>query len=71
MVAAFLGLRLYTVLGRRTGHEQEPLVRQPVEERKPVITQPVPVPAESGGSIVAPENRFVEWMTCGKPFFLA
>ncbi len=27
MVAAFLGLRLYSVLGKRTGHEQEPLTR--------------------------------------------
>lgn len=27
MVAAFLGLRLYSVLGKRTGHEQEPLPR--------------------------------------------
>lgn len=25
MVAAFLGLRLYSVLGRRTGHEEEPI----------------------------------------------
>jgi predicted lipid-binding transport protein (Tim44 family) len=25
MVAAFLGLRLYSVLGKRTGHEQDPL----------------------------------------------
>lgn len=27
MIAAFLGLRLYSVLGKRTGHEQEPLAR--------------------------------------------
>ena len=26
MVAAFLGLRLYSVLGKRTGHEQEPVL---------------------------------------------
>jgi predicted lipid-binding transport protein (Tim44 family) len=32
MVAAFLGLRLYSVLGKRTGHEQEPLIRKPLEE---------------------------------------
>jgi predicted lipid-binding transport protein (Tim44 family) len=43
MVAAFLGLRLYSVLGKRTGHEQEPLVRQPAEERNvPVIHPPKP-----------------------------
>ncbi|MDZ7588966.1 MAG: Tim44/TimA family putative adaptor protein [Parasphingorhabdus sp.] len=37
MVAAFLGLRLYSVLGKRTGHEQEPTprhVERPVEERR-------------------------------------
>lgn len=27
MIAAFLGLRLYSVLGKRTGHEQEPMQR--------------------------------------------
>jgi predicted lipid-binding transport protein (Tim44 family) len=60
MVAAFLGLRLYTVLGRRTGHEQEPLPRQPVEERKPAITQPIPSSAEASTSIAIPESRLVD-----------
>ncbi len=32
MVAAFLGVRLISVLGKRDGHEQEPLVRKPIEE---------------------------------------
>ncbi len=32
MVAGFLALRLYSVLGKRTGHEQQPLPR-PAEER--------------------------------------
>lgn len=40
MVAAFLGLRLYSVLGKRTGHEQEPMARQPAEEIHPPLTQP-------------------------------
>ncbi len=31
MIAAFLGLRLYSVLGKRTGHEQEPVL--PAEDR--------------------------------------
>jgi predicted lipid-binding transport protein (Tim44 family) len=31
MVALFLGLRLYAVLGKRTGHE--PVLRNPAEER--------------------------------------
>lgn len=32
MIAAFLGMRLYSVLGKRTGHEQEPL-RPRTEDR--------------------------------------
>ena len=44
LVAAFLGLRLYSVLGKRTGHEQEPLARQPVEERTgPVVRPPATI----------------------------
>ena len=27
LVALFVGLRLYAVLGRRTGHEQQPILR--------------------------------------------
>ncbi|MGB5077102.1 MAG: Tim44/TimA family putative adaptor protein [Sphingorhabdus sp.] len=42
MVAAFLGLRLYSVLGKRTGHEQEPVARQPLEGTPPLIRQPMP-----------------------------
>jgi predicted lipid-binding transport protein (Tim44 family) len=42
MVAAFLGLRLYSVLGKRTGHEQEPAPRQVADDRQPaVIRQPM------------------------------
>ncbi len=44
MVAAFLGMRLYSVLGKRTGHEQEPLIRQPLEERQAPATRPA-IPA--------------------------
>lgn len=39
MVAVFAGLRLYAVLGRRTGHEQQPVLRPtaaPVDTTKPV-----------------------------------
>jgi len=38
LVAAFLGLRLYSVLGKRTGHEQEHMPRKidtPLNERVP------------------------------------
>jgi len=46
MVAAFLGLRLYSVLGKRTGHEQEPLPRgmdNSVNKPQPTIERPSPV----------------------------
>ena len=48
MVAAFLGLRLYSVLGKRTGHEQEPTVRRPEpgapspEQREPHVPDMAP-----------------------------
>ena len=48
MVAAFLALRLYSVLGKRTGHEQ-PLPK-PAEER--VTSQPLPRTID-----IAPEPR--------------
>jgi predicted lipid-binding transport protein (Tim44 family) len=46
MVAGFLALRLYMVLGKRTGHEQ-PLPK-PAEERAAVtaLPRPIEVPAE-------------------------
>ncbi len=48
MVAGFLALRLYMVLGKRTGHEQ-PLPK-PAEER--LVAQPMPRPVEA-----LPETR--------------
>lgn len=36
MVACFLGLRLYNVLGKRTGHEQQPLARTAEDRLAPV-----------------------------------
>jgi predicted lipid-binding transport protein (Tim44 family) len=42
MVAAFLGLRLYSVLGKRTGHEQEVAPRKVADDRQPaIISQPL------------------------------
>jgi predicted lipid-binding transport protein (Tim44 family) len=40
MVALFVGLRLYAVLGRRTGHEQQPVTRP---EAVPGTETPAPV----------------------------
>lgn len=51
MVAAFLGLRLYSVLGKRTGHEQEHTPRNiekrslPQENRDGPIPDIVPAPS--------------------------
>ena len=40
MVALFVGLRLYSVLGRRTGHEQQPILRP--AESAPTPEAPAP-----------------------------
>jgi predicted lipid-binding transport protein (Tim44 family) len=55
MVAAFLGLRLYSVLGKRTGHEQETVYRQPLEDAKPAVIRPAGVAIEQtpNGAIAA------------------
>ena len=42
MVAGFLALRLYMVLGKRTGHEQ-PLMPKPAEERAAPTALPRPI----------------------------
>ncbi len=52
MVALFVGLRLYSVLGRRTGHEQQPVTRPeavPGAEPVPAMTDVTPERTESGG----------------------
>src|SRR3546814_7352894 len=36
MIAAFLGMRLYSVLGKRTGHEQEPVLPRERAAASPV-----------------------------------
>ena len=52
MVAAFLALRLYSVLGKRTGHEQQPLPRaaddRPVAQAVPRTIDVTPEVRESG-----------------------
>lgn len=45
MVAAFLGLRLYSVLGRRAEHEEEPVVQRFEADDKPGNIRPAAVPA--------------------------
>ena len=57
LVALFIGLRLYSVLGERTGHEQQPIPK-PAEARTtpPVAHPPVaqPVPADSADMAFVP-----------------
>lgn len=43
LVALFVGLRLYAVLGQRTGHEQQPIVR-PEPQTKPEPSVPASEP---------------------------
>lgn len=52
LVALFIGLRLYSVLGERTGHEQQPIPkaadtdgRAAPQVTQPAVAQPVPVDA--------------------------
>jgi predicted lipid-binding transport protein (Tim44 family) len=62
LIAAFLAMRLYSVLGRRTGHEQQPAPIQ-ADERTPVsvVAQRGPAAADTpdnlrlGSSLVARE----------------
>lgn len=52
MVALFVGLRLYSVLGRRTGHEQQPVTRPeavPGGEPVPAMTDVTPERPEASG----------------------
>jgi predicted lipid-binding transport protein (Tim44 family) len=47
MVALFVGLRLYSVLGRRTGHEQQPILRPAETAAAPEAAAPAAdLPAE-------------------------
>jgi predicted lipid-binding transport protein (Tim44 family) len=59
LVALFIGLRLYSVLGERTGHEQQPILKPAESDARavPQVTQPVatqPAPAEAGDMAFVP-----------------
>ena len=47
LVALFIGLRLYSVLGERTGHEQQPILKPADSDARtaPPVSQPAPAPA--------------------------
>ena len=59
LVALFIGLRLYSVLGERTGHEQQPILKpaDPDARPTPPVAQPAvtqPIPADSGDMAFVP-----------------
>lgn len=56
LVALFIGLRLYSVLGERTGHEQQPILKpaDPEAVVEPRVTRPATVqPSVSDGGDMA------------------
>jgi predicted lipid-binding transport protein (Tim44 family) len=54
-VAGFLALRLYSVLGKRTGHEQQPAPMQPDERAKVAVLQP-----KIGGELLGDAPRLAQ-----------
>ena len=59
LVALFIGLRLYSVLGERTGHEQQPILKpaDPDARVEPRVSQPSPVtpsPSDAGDMAFVP-----------------
>lgn len=53
MIALFVGLRLYAVLGQRTGHEQRPVTRPEAAPPEPAIAAPEAKPTASEPSGLA------------------
>jgi predicted lipid-binding transport protein (Tim44 family) len=59
LVALFIGLRLYSVLGERTGHEQQPILKPADSDARaaPPIPQPAPpqaAPSDAGDMAFVP-----------------
>lgn len=59
LVALFIGLRLYSVLGERTGHEQQPILKPAESDARaaPQVTQPAvthPAPVDSNDLAYVP-----------------
>jgi predicted lipid-binding transport protein (Tim44 family) len=59
LVALFIGLRLYSVLGERTGHEQQPILKPAdpdarVEPRMSQPSVPQPISADAGDMAFLP-----------------
>ena len=58
LVALFIGLRLYSVLGERTGHEQQPILR-PADTDGRVETRPAQPAAPAAPSMDAGDMAFL------------
>ena len=58
LVALFVGLRLYSVLGRRTGHEQQPILKP--AETAPTADAPAPVAEAGAGRAPASDLAYEE-----------
>jgi predicted lipid-binding transport protein (Tim44 family) len=52
LIALFIGLRLYSVLGERTGHEQQPILKpaDPEAVMEPRVAHPASAPSSSSDS---------------------
>jgi predicted lipid-binding transport protein (Tim44 family) len=52
LVALFIGLRLYSVLGERTGHEQQPILKPADQDARvhPPVAQPLATPPSADSS---------------------
>ena len=52
LVALFIGLRLYSVLGERTGHEQQPILKPADQDARvhPPVAQPQASPPSADNS---------------------
>ncbi len=57
LVALFIGLRLYSVLGERTGHEQP--ILKPADPDARVEPRAVPAPAQAGSAVDGAGMAFV------------
>lgn len=51
MIAAFLGMRLYSVLGKRTGHEQEPVLPREQNRVVPIRIGDAAAAPQDGGAV--------------------
>jgi predicted lipid-binding transport protein (Tim44 family) len=74
MVALFVGLRLYSVLGRRTGHEQQPILRPAetpasAESAAPAADLSVDRPETSGFVYEEPATPGIRAIVAADPGF--